>query len=91
MIVVGMAFSSLMFVSAIYRYRFFALSLFLFYRLLESELDPYLVLHSKGKVAEHFFGAALNFEFDGVKLIRLTFDIVGKGTRRDEFSIHSIT
>jgi PAS domain-containing protein len=95
--IVGMAFSGTMFVSAIYRYRLFALSPFTFHRLLESEIDPYLVLDSKGKVvayskvAESFFGDALYFEVDGVKLVHDSYDVVGKGDRRDEFSIHSIT
>ncbi len=96
--VVGMAFSSLMFVSAIYRYRLFALSPFTFHRLLEAEIDPYLVLDSNGKVvafsklAEGFFGAEnLYFDCDGIKLVLGEFDVVGKDERRDEFSIHSIT
>lgn len=95
--IVGMAFSSLMFVSAIYRYRLFALSPFTFHRLLESETDPYMVLDSKGKVvafskvAESFFGDALYFEVDGVKLVHDGYDVVGKSERRDEFSIHSIS
>ena len=95
--VVGIAFSSLMFVSAIYRYRLFALSPFTFHRLLESEIDPYLVLDAAGnvvaysKLAEVFFGQALYLDCDGIDLVRKKFDVVDKSDRRDEFSIYSIT
>ena len=96
--VVGMAFSSFLFVTAIYRYRLFSLSPFTFSRLLEAEIDPYLVLEPNGKVvaysklAESFFGSdSLYFECDGFSLVQKNFDVVGKNERKDEFTIHSIT